>query len=74
MMQSVAELDLRDFAKAVPAVIVMLTMPLAFSIAEGIALGMVVYAAFHVGSGRARSVAPLAYVLAGLCLLHLIYR
>jgi AGZA family xanthine/uracil permease-like MFS transporter len=49
-------------------------MPLAFSIAEGIALGMVVYAAFHIGSGRARSVTPLAYVLAVLCLLHLIFR
>jgi len=74
MMQSVADLDLKDFAKAVPAVVVMLTMPLAFSIAEGIALGMIVYVGFHLGTGRARSVTPLGYVLALLCLLHLIFR
>jgi adenine/guanine/hypoxanthine permease len=74
MMQSVAELDLKDFAKAVPAVITMLAMPLTFSIAEGIALGFIVYVAFNLLIGRARQVTPLAYVLAGLFLAHLIYR
>ncbi len=74
MMQSVAELDLRDFSKAVPAVITMLAMPLTFSIAEGIALGFVVYVSFNLLTGRARQVTPLAYVLAALFLAHLIFR
>jgi AGZA family xanthine/uracil permease-like MFS transporter len=52
----------------------MLAMPLTFSIAEGIALGFIVYVAFNVFIGRARQVTPLAYVLAGLFLAHLIYR
>lgn len=73
MMQSSAELDLRDFAKAVPAVITMLVMPLAFSIAEGIAVGFVVYVAFMAGCGRGREVSPLAYVLGALFLAHLIW-
>jgi AGZA family xanthine/uracil permease-like MFS transporter len=73
MMQSSAELDLRDFAKAVPAVITMLVMPLAFSIAEGIAVGFVVYVAFMAGCGRHREVSPLAYVLGVLFLAHLIW-
>jgi AGZA family xanthine/uracil permease-like MFS transporter len=73
MMQSAAELDLRDFAKAVPAVVTMLVMPLAFSIAEGIAVGFVVYVAFMAGCGRHREVSPLAYVLGALFLAHLIW-
>ncbi len=73
MMQSAAELDLRDFAKAVPAVITMLVMPLAFSIAEGIAVGFVVYVAFMAGCGRHREVSPLAYILGLLFLAHLIW-
>ncbi len=74
MMQSVAELDLKDFSKAVPAVVTMLAMPLTFSIAEGIALGFVVYVLFALGTNRAREVKPLAWVLGALFLAHLIWR
>ncbi len=74
MMQSVAELDLRDFAKAVPAVLIMLLMPLGFSIAEGMAVGFVVYVGFMLGCGRGREVTPLAYGLGVLFLAHLIWK
>ena len=74
MMQSVTELDLKDFAKAVPAVVTMLAMPLTFSIAEGIALGFVVYVFFMLGIGRAREVKPLSWVLGLLFLAHLIWK
>lgn len=72
MMQSVVELDLKDFSKAVPAVVTMLAMPLTFSIAEGISLGFVVYVGMNLLIGRGRTVRPLAYVLALLFLFHLI--
>ncbi len=74
MMQSVLEIDFRDFAVAVPAVLTLLVMPLAFSISEGIAVGFVVYAFLMLGSGRGRQVTPLAYVLAALFLAHFVYR
>jgi AGZA family xanthine/uracil permease-like MFS transporter len=74
MMQSIAELDLKDFSKAVPAVVTMIAMPLTFSIAEGIALGFVVYVLFNLGTGRAKEVKPLAWVLAVLFLAHLIWK
>jgi AGZA family xanthine/uracil permease-like MFS transporter len=74
MMQSVAELDLKDFAKAVPAVVTMLAMPLTFSIAEGIALGFVVYVFFMLGIGRAKEVKPLSWILGLLFLAHLIWK
>ena len=74
MMQSIAELDLRDFPRAVPVVLTLLAMPLAFSIAEGIAIGIAVHVLLNAGIGRARSISPVAWVLAALCLLHLYFR
>lgn len=74
MMQSISELDLKDFSKAVPAVITLIAMPLTFSIAEGLALGFVAYVGFHLLTGRARTVPPLAHLLGLLFLAHLIFR
>ena len=74
MMQGVLEIDFKDFAVAVPAVLTLLIMPLAFSISEGIAVGFVVYAVLMLAAGRGRQVTPLAYVLAGLFLAHFIFR
>jgi adenine/guanine/hypoxanthine permease len=74
MMQGITRLDLQDFAKAAPAVIMMLLMPLTFSISEGLAIGFVVYAAFMLGVGRAREVSGMAWALAALFLAHLLLR
>jgi AGZA family xanthine/uracil permease-like MFS transporter len=41
MMQSAVEIELRDFATAAPAVLTLLAIPLTFSIAEGIGLGLI---------------------------------
>ena len=73
MMQGVLEIDFNDFAVAVPAVLTLLVMPLAFSISEGIAVGFVVYALLMLAIGRGREVTPLAYVLAALFLAHFIF-
>ena len=74
MMQGIAKLDLQDFAKALPAVMIILLMPLTFSISEGLAIGFVIYAAFMLGSGRYREVSWTGWILAGLFLLHLLSR
>lgn len=74
MMQGVVEIDFQDFAVAVPAVLMILVMPLAFSISEGIAIGFVVFAVLMLATGRARQVTPLAYGLTALFLLHFIFR
>lgn len=74
MMQSVTEIDWADFGVAVPAALTILTMPLTFSISEGIAVGFFVYVLLMLGLGRAREVSWLAYVLAGLFALHFVTR
>lgn len=74
MMQSTAKLDLGDFAKAVPAVLTMILMPLSFSISEGLAIGFLAYVLLMVGIGRGREVTVIGYLLGLLFLLHMLWR
>lgn len=70
MMQSVIEIDMKDFAIAVPAVLTLLAIPLTFSIAEGIGLGLIAAALLAVALGRPRSLTLASYVIAGVFFLQ----
>jgi AGZA family xanthine/uracil permease-like MFS transporter len=74
MMQGLAQLDLRDFVMAVPCILTIVMMPLAFSISEGIAVGFVFYCILMLLCGRAREVTWMAWVLGVLFLAHLVAR
>jgi adenine/guanine/hypoxanthine permease len=73
MMQGLAELDLADFAKAAPAFVTILAMPLAFSISEGIAFGLLTYVGLKLGTGKTKEVGLVTYVLAVLFFLHFLF-
>jgi AGZA family xanthine/uracil permease-like MFS transporter len=74
MMQDAAQIGLGDFSKALPAVVTMVMVPLTFSISDAIGIGLLLYAGFNLAIGRGRQVAWLAYVLAGLFMLHALWR
>jgi adenine/guanine/hypoxanthine permease len=73
MMQGLAELELDDFEKAAPAFVTILAMPLAFSISEGIAFGLLTYVGLKLGTGKAGEVGWVTYVLAILFILHFVF-
>jgi adenine/guanine/hypoxanthine permease len=73
MMQGLAELDLRNFEKAAPAFITILAMPLAFSISEGIAFGLLTYVGLRVGAGKSKEIGLVTYILAVLFVLHFLF-
>jgi adenine/guanine/hypoxanthine permease len=73
MMQGLAELDLRDFAKAAPAFMTIVMMPFAFSISDGIAFGVLTYVGIKLGMGKAKEVGFLTYVLAVLFLAYFLF-
>jgi AGZA family xanthine/uracil permease-like MFS transporter len=64
MLQSTAEIDMRDFGVAAPAAITLLAIPLTFSIAEGIGLGLLAAVVVAVGTGRARALPLFTYLIA----------
>jgi adenine/guanine/hypoxanthine permease len=70
MFESVTELDFRRFEIAAPAALTILIMPLSFSISTGIGIGLIALAALHLGTGKARQLSIVAYVLAVIFLLH----
>ena len=68
MARSLADLAWDDATEAVPAVITAIAMPLSFSVADGIGLGFMAYAAIKVLAGRHRE-CPLAVYLVALIFL-----
>ncbi len=64
MMQSAAEIDLSDFTTAAPAVLTLLAIPLTFSIAEGIGLGLLASVVLALATGQARRLSLAAYAIA----------
>ena len=64
MMQSVVEINMADFQIAAPAVITILAIPLTFSIAQGIGLGLISAALLALLTGKPRGFTPVGYAIA----------
>lgn len=73
MVSSIIKVDFDDLTDAVPAYLCMLAMPLAYSISEGIAIGVISYVVVNVCCGKSRKVTPLMYVLAVLFICKYIF-
>lgn len=72
MMSPIKDIPLDDFSESVPAFLTIVMMPFAYSIAEGIAFGMMSYVIIKVLSGKAKDVSPLMYILALVFLLRIL--
>jgi len=66
MMQSVVEIDMADFKTAAPAVLTIFAIPLTFSIAQGIGIGLICSALVSLGLGRRRDLTPMGYAVAAM--------
>lgn len=75
MVGTVTEIrfDLDNLTDAIPAYLAILSMPLFYSISEGISLGIISYVLLNLASGKGKKVAPLMYVLAVLFVLKYIF-
>ena len=73
MLGAVAEVDWKDPEVAIPAFLTVIAIPLTFSIANGLAFGIVSYAALRLLRGHARRADWLLYVLAVLFIARFVY-
>ena len=73
MMSSLAKVDWDDLTEAAPVAVVTLMMPMSFSIAHGIELGFIAYAAITLLSGRHKDVSVSVWVLSALFLAHVVF-
>ncbi len=69
MMQQVVNLDWTTLEDSVPAFVCITMMGFAYSISEGISLGIISYVLLHVLTGKAKDMNVLMYVLAVLFVL-----
>ena len=61
---TVRDIEWADPTEAIPAFLTIIVMPLAVSITEGVAFGVVAYVVLKVSTGRRNQVHPLLYVFA----------
>jgi AGZA family xanthine/uracil permease-like MFS transporter len=73
MLRELADIDWNDTTESVPAVITALVMPFTYSIANGLALGFISYAALKLLTGRVKDVSAVIWVIAAIFLFKMIY-
>jgi AGZA family xanthine/uracil permease-like MFS transporter len=66
MRAGARDIDYEDATEYVPAAVTIVSMPLTYSIADGIAFGLVTYAGIKLLAGRLAEVSPAVVVLAAL--------
>lgn len=75
MMGSVVKINFDDMSDAIPAFLCIIAMPLAYSISEGIAIGVISWTLINLITGKAKEkkISALMYVLAILFVLKYIF-
>lgn len=73
MMHSVTRIHWDDYCKAIPAFITLIMMPLAYSISDGILLGVISYVLCHAVAGRFKDISITMWILAALFICKYIF-
>ena len=63
MMRQAADINWGDYEIAIPAFITMVLMPFTYSIAQGIAWGVITYVVIKVGTGKHEQLNPVMWTL-----------
>ena len=73
MMPSIKSIHWDDYRKAIPAFVTIIMMPLAYSISDGILLGVISYVLCHAISGKFKEISITMWVLAALFICKYIF-
>ncbi|MCL2016662.1 MAG: NCS2 family permease [Defluviitaleaceae bacterium] len=73
MVSMVRKMDFDDFSESFPAFLVMIIMPLAYSVSDGMVFGVISYVLLKLILGRAKEVSWVMYMLAAVFVLKLAF-
>ena len=73
MMEPVVRIDWTNFREAIPAFVTLILMPIAYSISDGILIGMITYVVLNALTGKAKEITPTMWVLAVLFIARYIF-
>ncbi len=66
MTRGLADLDWQSHEESAPAIVAAIAMPLGYSIADGIGLGFIAYAAIKILTGNFKGCPPVVYVISAI--------
>lgn len=70
MLSNIVKIQWDDFTEVIPAFVAMISMPLTYSVSNGIALGFITYPILKLFTGKGKEVHWLVYLL---CILFILY-
>ena len=73
MLSPIKNIALEDYAESIPAFITIVMMPMAYSISDGILIGMITYVLLNMLCGNFKRITPTMYILAVLFILKYIF-
>ena len=73
MMPSIKRIHWDDYCKSIPAFLTIIMMPVAYSISDGILIGVIAYVITHAIAGRVKEISIPMWVLAVLFILRYIF-
>ena len=73
MLSNILKIQWDDFTEVIPAFIAMITMPLTYSVSNGIALGFITYPILKLFTGKGKEVHWMVYLLCVLFILYFIW-
>ena len=73
MLEPVKNIEFNDFSEGIPAFVCIIMMPLAYSISDGILIGMICYTVFNLLCGNFKKLTPTMIILATLFVLKYIF-
>ncbi|QSH40436.1 NCS2 family permease [Lentisphaerota bacterium ZTH] len=73
MAHNVSKIEWDDYSEAIPAFLILVGIPYAYSIADGMVIGFIAYPLLKLVSGKAKKCGPVSYILAGLLLLYVVF-
>ncbi|WP_335871655.1 NCS2 family permease [Bacillus sp. 2205SS5-2] len=72
MIQNIRHMELKDLTEALPAIFIIAMIPFTYSIADGIAIGFILYPILKLANGRGKEVSFSLYIIAGLFLMNFV--
>jgi len=73
MIQNVTRVEWGNYSESIPSFLIIIGIPLTYSIADGLAIGFISYPIIKYASGKGKEVKPLMYILAVILLAYFIF-
>ncbi len=73
MLSPIKDIELENYAESIPAFVTIIMMPMAYSISDGILIGMITYVILNMLCGNFKRITPTMYILAILFILKYMF-